>query len=56
MGAMLISAPGSRFPRARLQPPRGKPPLRGLQTRAIPAGVDYPPLQSTILIVVDYIL
>ncbi|SHG83475.1 hypothetical protein SAMN05216225_10691, partial [Ornithinibacillus halophilus] len=35
------------FPRARPQPPRGKPPLWGLRSRAVPAGVDCPPFQST---------
>ena len=28
-----------RILRARSQPPRGKPPLRGLRTRAVPTGV-----------------
>jgi len=34
----LISAPGGRFPRARLQSPRRYAPA-GLSARAVPAGV-----------------
>jgi len=36
---LLIFTTGERFPRARLQPPRRRSLLQGLQTRAIPAGV-----------------
>src|SRR5699024_193 len=46
--APLSSAADDCFPRARLQPPRKKNHfLRGLQTRAIPAGVSHLPLQTT---------
>ena len=54
--ARLFSAADRCFPRARLQPPRGKTPLWGLQARAVPRGVNGSPLQTTIINVLNFTL
>ncbi|ASN04991.1 hypothetical protein CFK40_08185 [Virgibacillus necropolis] len=48
----MFSTADRCFPQARLQPPRKKTTsCGGLQTRAVPAGVNGPPLQTTAIIV-----